>query len=390
MLLGCLIGFLGEFFLLLNINIYSIWRRPMELGIVGLPLSGKTTLFSTLTEQELTTSHTAGKLESHRGVVRVPDERLDQLTAVFKPQKQINATIEYIEVGGLEKDSTHGKGFDSQFLAILKNTDALCLVVRAFEDAYHPHPEGSIDPLRDVQIVESEFLLSDLTIVENRISRLVQQIQKSKSEEDLLEKSLMEKFKEALEREIPLRELNLSDEDRHRIRGYQFLSAKPLLIVINYGESDISQEDEIVHKFTEYQDKLNVAITGLCAKLEYEISQLDPTDKELFLQEMQIDEPVSNKFIRKSYELLGLLSFFTHNENECRAWNISKGTPIQKAAGIIHSDMERGFIRAEVIHFNDFIQQGSIAKCREKGVLHLEGKNYIVQDGDIVTIRFNV
>ncbi len=362
----------------------------MELGIVGLPLSGKTTLFSILTGQDLNAFHPTGKLEAHRGVVKVPDERLDKLTEFFKPPKQVNATIEYIEVGGLEKDSSHGKGFDPQFLAILKNTDALCLVIGAFEDEYHPHPEGSIDPLRDIQIVESEFLLSDLTIVENRLSRLAQQIQKSKSGDDIHERDLMEKFKEALEQEVPLRELDLANEDCQLIRGYQFLSAKPLLIVINYTEGDISKADELLRKLNKYQDKMKVAVIGLCAKLEYEISQLDSSDKDLFLQEMKIDEPASHKFIRKSYDLLGLISFFTHNENECRAWNISKGTPIQRAAGTIHSDMERGFIRAEVIHFSDFIQQESVAKCREKGLLHLEGKDYIVQDGDIVTIRFNV
>ncbi len=359
----------------------------MELGIVGLPFSGKTTLFCTITGQEPTATH---KLEAHRGVVKVPDSRLDHLVEIFQTPKKIYTTIEYIEVGGLEKDAAHGKGFDPQFLAILKNTNALCLVLRSFEDEYYPHPEGSIDPVRDLQIVESEFILSDLAIIENRLSRLTKQIQQSKSEEDIREKDLLENFKQNLEQEIPLRELDISPDDRTRIRGYQFLSAKPLLIVVNYAEGDITREDEIISLLAAYPSKKNIGLTGLCAKIEFEISQLETSDKKIFMQEMSITEPASHKLIRKSHDLLGLISFFTHNQNECRAWTVPKGATAQKAAGAIHTDMERGFIRAEVIAYHDFIEQGSIAACREKGLLRLEGKDYLVQDGDIVTVRFNV
>jgi len=241
----------------------------MELGIVGLPFSGKTTLFCTITGQEPTATH---KLEAHRGVVKVPDSRLDRLVEIFQTPKKIYTTIEYIEVSGLEKDAAHGKGFDPQFLAILKNTDALCLVLRSFEDEYYPHAEGSIDPVRDLQIVESEFILSDLAIIENRLSRLTKQIQQSKSEEDIREKDLLENFKQNLEQEIPLRELDISPDDRTRIRGYQFLSAKPLLIVVNYAEGDITREDDIISLLAAYQSKKNIGLTGLCAKIEFEIS----------------------------------------------------------------------------------------------------------------------
>ncbi len=362
----------------------------MEIGIIGLPFSGKTTLFSTLTGLDTTAHHTAGKLEIHRGIVKVPDERLDKLTEIFRPKKQVNATIEYIEVGGLEQDATGGKGFDPQFLTVLKNTDALCLVVRAFEDEVYPHPEGSIDPLRDVQTVEAEFILSDLAIIENRITRLEKQIMRAKNEEDIRDLELMKRFREVLEQEQPLRELELSEEERRRIRGFQFLSAKPLIIVVNYGEEDIPREAEILKSLSDYEKKKNVAVTGLSAKVEYEISQLEPEDREVFLQEMNITEPALNKLIRKSYDLLGLISFFTVGDDECRAWTVPQNTRAQKAAGAIHSDMERGFIRAEVVNFSDFIRLGSLAKCREKGILRLEGKDYIVQDGDIITVRFNI
>ncbi len=363
----------------------------MEIGIVGLPYSGKTTLFSTLTGLDLKSSHAAGKLEAHRGVVRVPDGRLDRLTEIFHPLKQVNATIEYIDVGGIDSQNVRGKGFDPQFLAVLKNTDALCLVIQAFSDELYPHPEGSIDPMRDVKIIESEFLLTDLGIVEKRLERLDRQIMQTKLEADIRERELMRRFLETLEQEKPLRELELSPEEKLKIRGFQFLSAKPLLIVINYAESDISREEFILSPLIkEYESKPDVAVTGLCAKVEYEISQLEEDYRKVFLQEMKIDQPALFKIIQQSYRLLGLISFFTFCEDECRAWTISGGTNAQHAAGVIHTDLERGFIRAEVIHFSDFIRLGSIVKCREQGLLRLEGKDYIVQDGDMLTIRFNI
>ncbi|MBN2364705.1 MAG: redox-regulated ATPase YchF [Calditrichaeota bacterium] len=363
----------------------------MEVGIIGLPFSGKTTLFSTLTRVEVQTSHVSGKMEVHRGVVRIPDSRLNNLTAILKPKKQVNATVEYIEIGGLDPKNTRQKGFDPQLLAVLKNTDALCVVIRAFEDELYPHPEGSIDIMRDINIVESEFLLTDLAIVESRLNRLESQIQKAKSESDIRERELMKKLLEALEREKPLRECTLSEEDKFKLRGFQFLSAKPLLIVVNYGEADISREEELLAPLVAtYQNKANTAVTGLCARLEFEIVQLEEEERGIFLEEMNISQPALPKMIQQSYRLLGLISFFTFNEDECRAWTIPQGTNARKAAGTIHTDMERGFIRAEVVHYSDFIRLKSIAKCREQGILRLEGKDYIVKDGDMITVRFNV
>ena len=361
----------------------------MEIGIVGLPFSGKTTLFSTLTGQDMSTSHT-GKLETHRGIAWVPDARLDKLTEMVKPRKQINTSIEYIEVGGLESHEGKGKGFDPQFLAVLKTTDALCLVIQAFQDETVPHPEGSVDPLRDIHIVESEFILSDLAIVENRLAKLDKQIMQRKDEEDIRDREMLIKFKENLENEKPLRELQLNVEESTRIRGFQFLSAKPLLVVVNYEESDIPREDEILEQLKTIAQKSRVAVTGLCAKIELEISQLDDEDQRIFLEDMKIEQPAFHKIIQKSYELQSLISFFTMNEKECRAWAIPRDTNAQHAAGTIHTDMERGFIRAEIVHFDDFVTCGGLAGCRDQGILRLEGKDYILKDGDIMQVRFNV
>ena len=362
----------------------------MEIGIVGLPFSGKTTLFSTLTGLEIKVTHVMGKFEAHRGTVKVPDDRLDNLFKILKPKREVHATIEYIEAGGLESQQTRGKGFDPQFLAILKTTQALCLILQAFENDAIPHPEGSVNPLRDLRLVESEFILSDLSIVENRLARLERQILQSKAEEDIRERELLRKFRGFLEQGKPLREFPLTADEQLKIRGFQFLSAKPLLIVLNYGESQLGKEDTILATLTEFQNRPQLKITGLCAKIELEISQLAEADRQLFLEEMKIKEPAFHKIIHESYRLLGLISFFTFNENECRSWHIPAGTPAQKAAGTVHTDMERGFIRTEVVNYNDFVKYGSIAHCREHGVLRLEGKEYIVQDGDMLTIRFHV
>ena len=362
----------------------------MEIGIVGLTFSGKSTLFATLTGLEMPSSHGPGKLEAHHGIVKVPDPRLDDLTRIFQPKKQVNATIEYLDVTGLESYDTRSKAFDSHFLQVLKNTDALCLVIQAFHDDVHPHPLGSIDPARDVSAVESEFLLSDLGIVENRLNRLEKQILQAKQDDDIRERDLMLRFKNTLEQEKPLREFPLSPEERLRIRGFQFLSAKPLLVVVNYDESDIPRENEVLVTLSGYQDKPGVKVTGISARVEMEISRLEEPDRTLFLQEMKIKQSARDKLIQQSYDLLGLISFFTFNENECRAWTIPRSTPAQAAAGTVHSDMERGFIRAEVVHYDDFMKWGSMARCREHGVLRLEGKDYIVQDGDLILVRFNV
>ncbi|MGH1362617.1 MAG: redox-regulated ATPase YchF [Calditrichia bacterium] len=358
----------------------------MEVGIVGLPVSGKTTLFSTLTGQTADGGFGGGKIEVHRGIVKVPDNRLDELTAIFNPKKQVNTTIEYIEVGGMDSDSGQ-KGFDAQFLQVLKGTAALCVVIRAFENEFYPHPAGSIDPARDILTVEAEFLLSDLSIMETRIERLEKQLSKVKDEKNQRELELLKRCMSVLEEERPLREIDFTEDEATMLRGYQFLTAKPLVFVINYNESDIEKDAELLNSF---QAGKNVSMIGLCGKVEQEISQLDDDDREMFMEELGIKEPASNKLIRTCYELLGLACFFTVGEDECRSWTIKENTVCQKAAGVIHSDLERGFIRAEVVGYKEFLELGSLSKARDEGKLRLEGKSYIVKDGDIMNVRFNV
>jgi GTP-binding protein YchF len=229
-----------------------------------------------------------------------------------------------------------------------------------------------------------------MSILENRLIRLEKQIMQNKTDEAIRERDLLLRCQSLLEQEKPLRELDFSEEEKLQIKGFQFLSAKPLLIVMNYSESDIARENELLQPLKKFTEKKNVDVTGLSARVEQEISQLDEGDKKLFMEEMQIIQPALDKLIQKSYDLLGLQSFFTMSENECRAWTIRRGTHAQKAAGVIHSDLERGFIRAEVVHYNEFVETGSLAKCREKGTLRLEGKDYVLQDGDIMLVRFNV
>ena len=358
----------------------------MEIGIVGLQYSGKSTIFSTLLQHK--SSDSGGSKESaERGIVKVPDERLNKLTEIVNPKKQINATLEFIKVPGFEQGS--GQGLSTQFLNNLKNVEALLVVIRNFKNEYYPHPMGRINPAADIELINSEFLLSDLMLVEGRIERLQKMILKTKNEQDKRLLDLMLKLSDQLDQEKPLRDLDFSEDELFMLRAYQFLTIKPLLYVINIQENEIPNADNIAQEFSDFVTK-NCALTTLSAEIEREIADLEEEDARVFMEDLGIQEPAMYKLIRKSYELLGLISFFTIGEKECRAWTIRKGSNAQKAAGAIHSDLEKGFIRAETVHFDDLIVNGSLAKCKEKGLLRLEGKDYIVKDGDVITIRFNV
>jgi len=361
----------------------------MEIGIVGLPLSGKTTLFNLLTRAEAETGFATGKKKANVGVSRVPDPRLDRLAAIWNPKKTTFATIRYVDVAGVEKGS--GKeGFSGEMLTHLKNTDALLAVIRTFESEQVPHPEGTVDALRDLDILQSEFLLSDLIITENRLERIAKQM-KGKVEKSLeVEKELLLRCREALEAERPLRDLALDEDEARTLKGFQFLTQKPLVIALNLGEADLPRGQELVAPVAGKWAGPNVAVTYLCATIEQEISQLSGEDARVFLDDLGLDTPATDRIIRTSYDLLGLLSFFTMGEDECRAWTIRKGTKAPQAAGAIHTDLERGFIRAETVAYEDFVAAGSQAACRDKGLLRVEGKEYVVQDGDILNIRFSV
>ena len=363
----------------------------MKIGIVGLPLSGKTTLYNALTGSMAdTTAFMGGKAEMHQAIIQVPDERLDKLNEIFRPKKKTPATIEYIDLAGISADSQKKQGFSDQFLGQIRTVDAIVIVLRSFKDENIPHPLDSIDPMRDLTIIEAEFILSDLGIVENRMSRLEKQMRVKKTDQDQKEFILLEKFKALLEEEKPLRQMNIAPEEELLIRGYQFLTLKPHIIVINIDENDIKISDSFLDKFRHVSNKKNTIVIPISANIEMEIHQLDDQEAKVFRQDLGIAISAMDRFVRTSYELLGLISFFTVGEDEVRAWTIGTQTPAPEAAGEIHSDIQRGFIRAEVVPFDEFIKRGTLAKCRSEGVLRLEGKEYIVKDGDIINFRFAV
>jgi GTP-binding protein YchF len=363
----------------------------MQTGIVGLPFSGKSTLFSTLLAYSQVTHDESlrHKQEAERGVVKVPDQRLDQLTKIIQPKKQVNATIEFIKVPGLDKEKHQGKGLPPQFLANTKSVELILVMIRAFENELFPHPLGKVDPWRDINFIGSEFLLNDLVIAENRIDKLEKLIQKMQGEKDKKELQVLQRCKKFLEEERPLRDLGLTEQDEFLIRSYQFLSLKPVLFVLNIAESEIKNSAQLEHEI-KTRLQAHSGVVALSAEIEKEIAQLSPEDAQTFLKDLQISEPALLKVIHAAYNLLGLHSFFTIGDDECRAWPFPGGMPAQQAAGIIHSDLEKGFIRAEVIPVQELIKLGSEAACKEKGFYRLEGKEYKVQDGDILTIRFNV
>lgn len=363
----------------------------MKIGIIGLSKSGKTTIFNSLTRQNASVSSFAtGKADPNLGVAKVPDPRMDLLSNMFKPKKTTYSTVEYIDmVGfsvGLSKDAEAQKG-----LAPIKDVDAMIHVVRSFEDDSIPHPLGKVDPLRDIQTLELELILYDHSLIERRLERIAAQVKKGqKIDED--EKRLLLRCMEALEKEIPLRVLAFSDEEDKILRAYQFLSIRPELIIMNIGERYIGSANAKVlpEQVKEMMKGKETAIISLCGKIEMEIAQLDQAEVSEFLKELNIDEPALNRVIRASFDLLNIIPFFTVGEDEVRSWIIRKGMPAPKAGGKIHSDIERGFIRAEVIAYNDLISSGTMAKAREKGLVRLEGKTYIMKDGDIAEFRFNV
>jgi ribosome-binding ATPase len=356
----------------------------MEIGIIGLPNSGKTTIFNALTRsQTATAAFSSGQLEVHTAVVDVPDERVDRLTEMFKPKRTIYAQVTYNDIAGLGKGA--GKsGLSGPLLNAIAANDALMLVARAFEDEGVLHPDNTIDAARDLEIMESELILNDMTVIDRRLERLKGQKLRGTTDERKRmadEEVLLDRLMAALDEMRPLRDVEASDEERRMLGGFGLLSLKPILRVVNAGDED-SEE-----KFANLVDARTLVLRG---KLEAEIAQMSPEDAKEFLADFGIEEPGLNRAIRFCYDMLGLESFFTVGEDEVRAWTIQIGTPAPVAAGVIHSDLQKGFIRAETIAYNDLMALGSMAEARKHGKLRLEGKEYIVQDGDILNIRFNL
>jgi ribosome-binding ATPase len=359
----------------------------LRAGLIGFPSSGKTALFQLLTSAR-DAPRPSGKQEAHVGVSRVPDQRLERLTELFKPKKHVLATVEFADMGGA---AASGKTGVAALLdvAAYRNADALLHVVRMFRDPAVPHAAGTVDPARDVRTMEDEVILADLGVIERRLERLEKDLKKAATADLKKEQEILQRCRTALESGQPLRDLELAAEDARRLRGFQFLSAKPLLLVLNLDEADLPQADRAVELagLSDFVKGANTRAVAICAKIELEIAQLEPADAAAFMADLGLKESGLDRVIRASYDLLGYISFFTVGEDENRAWSIPRGTNAQNAAGEIHTDIQRGFIRAEVCRYEHLLARGSIAACRDHAELRLEGKEYIVLDGDVINFR---
>ncbi len=352
----------------------------MKLGIIGLPQSGKTTIFNALTRGNTPTAASAGRMEVHTAVVDVPDARVDKLSGMFKPRKTIYAKVTYADIAGLEGNAAK-TGISGQLLNQLAQMDGFLLVIRAFEDENVPHPSSSLDPKRDVEAMQSELLLNDLIAVERKLERLVEERKKGGTDKTINahQTELFERLHRALSDNQPLRKLDFNAEEQKELASFGLLTRKPLLTVFNMNEGQAAPAVQLDHPST-----------ALMGKLEMEIAQLPAEDAAVFMQEYGIQEPGLNKMIRLSYDLLQLQSFFTVGEDEVRAWTTRRGASALEAAGEIHTDLQRGFVRAEVVAYEDLVALGGMNEAKTKGKLRLEGKEYPVKDGDIMHIRFNI
>jgi GTP-binding protein YchF len=356
----------------------------MQVGILGLSKSGKTTLFNTLTAQEEATDKFGASKKTHIAVAKVPDDRLARLRDLFKPKRYIPATVEYVDIPGIEK----GAGSESLDLGQLRTVDALVHVVRAFEDDELLHAEGSVDAARDIATIDLELVFADYALVERRLDRLTRQAKAGLSNEETRERALLaDVILPALESEQPLRTIALDADAEKRLRGFQLLSAKPMLVVVNVGDGDLGTP---VLENLGLADQVNRQAVVVSAPIEHEIAQLDAEEQREFLDDLGLDTPSLDRVLRASYELLGLIAFFTVGDDEVRAWTIKSGTVARDAAGVIHSDIKRGFIRAEVVAWDNLLRLKTLAKCREEALLRLEGKEYVMKDGDVTNFRFNV
>jgi len=358
----------------------------MQIGIVGLPYSGKTTLFQTITKTLLDPGE-LGKSDVHQAVIKVPDARLDKLTEMFNPKKKVNATIEVVDVVGLQKGDSGSTQFTGNFLAKVKTNDALVQVVRLFSNDAVPHPDGSINMMRDINSFETEFIISDMALIEKRLENIKKQIMKTSDEKLKREVPLLEKCFELLQNETPLRDHAFTKDELLILKTYQLLSIKPMLIALNFDETQINDTEKYLDELVKQKLGHNTRAICFFGKIEMEMAELSGEDAAVFMADYGIKESALDGLIRASYDLLGLQSFFTVGEDECRAWTIRKGMNAQESAGEIHTDFFKKFIRAEVVSYDDYVELGSFAKAKEAGKWRLEGKEYIVKDGDIISVR---
>ena len=365
----------------------------MKLGIVGLPNVGKSTLFNSLTKAgALAANYPFATIDPNVGVVQVPDERIVKLGELYNTKKVTHATIEFVDIAGLVKGASKGEGLGNQFLANIREVDAIIHVVRCFEDGNVVHVDGSIDPLRDIETINLELLFSDMEILERRMSKTGKAARMDKSLQK--EAAMQERLYKHMEDGNLAKTFTLNDEDEEEyFKEYNLLTAKPVIYAANVAEDDLSDDgnsNENVKKVREYAKKEGSEVFVISAAIEQEIAELDDEEKAMFLEVLGLEESGLDKLIKASYSLLGLISFLTAGEDECRAWTITKGTKAPQAAGKIHTDFERGFIKAEVVAYDDLMECGSIAAAKDKGIVGMEGKEYVVKDGDVILFRFNV
>ena len=363
----------------------------MKIGIVGLPNVGKSTMFNSITKAGAEcANYPFCTIEPNVGVVPVPDERLDALTKMYNPQKTTHAVVEFVDIAGLVKGASKGEGLGNKFLSHIRETDAIVEVVRCFEDSNVVHVDGSVDPVRDIETINLELIFADIETVNKRLDKARKNLKADKKYQEEID--LLEKIKTSLENGISARAIDYTKEEQELVKDMFLLTTKPILYIANVSEEQIEdpENDENVKKVKEYALKENAEVIPLCVKIEEELSGLDDNDKKEMLEALGLEESGLDKVIKKSYDLLGLMSFLTAGEPEVRAWTIKKGTKAPQAAGKIHSDIERGFIKAEVVSFEDLMKEGSMVAAREKGLVRQEGKEYIMQDGDIVLFKFNV
>lgn len=365
--------------------------KKMKIGIVGLPNVGKSTMFNSITKAGAEcANYPFCTIEPNVGIVAVPDERVDKLAEMYKPQKVTKAVIEFVDIAGLVKGASKGEGLGNKFLSHIREVDAIAQVVRCFEDSNVIHVDGSVNPLRDIETINLELIFADMETLEKRLDKAKKMLKADKKYQSEID--LIEKIKSNLENGIPARAIEYNDEEKEIVKEMFLLTSKPIIYIANISEEQIenAENEEMVKQVKEYAKKENAEVIPLCVKIEEELSGLEENDKKEMLEALGLEESGLDKLIKKSYDLLGLMSFLTAGEPEVRAWTIKKGTKAPQAAGKIHSDIERGFIKAEVVSYEDLVREGSMASAKEKGLVRQEGKEYIMQDGDIVLFKFNV
>ena len=363
----------------------------MKIGIVGLPNVGKSTMFNAITNAGAEcANYPFCTIEPNVGVVPVPDERLDKLAEMYHPEKVTHAVIEFVDIAGLVKGASKGEGLGNKFLSHIREVDSIVEVVRAFEDPNIVHVDGSIDPVRDIETINLELIFADLETVQKRLDNARKKLKADKKYQQEID--ALERIKENLEEGKLARTVDLNEEEQEMLKDMFLLTTKPILYIANISESQLANplEDDNVKQIVEYAKKDKAQVIPLCVKIEEELASLDGSDKQEMLEALGLQESGLDKVIKASYDLLGLMSFLTAGEPEVRAWTIKKGTKAPQAAGKIHSDIERGFIRAEIVSYEDLIKEGNMAAAKEKGLVRSEGKEYVMQDGDVVLFRFNV